>query len=223
MALKPIKQNIKAAVDSTIFTVKNGELMVLLIEMTKKPYSGMWALPGGLIEQKETTIGAAERILEESTGVKNAYLEQLGTFDAIDRDPFARTISIAYMALMDVEDVKLVTTEKYSDVRWWPMSKLPELAYDHKQIAKVALDRLRGKLEYTNIVWSLLPKEFTLTDLQMIYEIILGTEIDKRNFRRKILSLKLLERTGKRRAGSANRPAELYRFKQRKLQYIDII
>jgi 8-oxo-dGTP diphosphatase len=223
MALKPIKQEIKAAVDSAIFTVKDGKLMVLLIEMTKKPYEGFWALPGGLIEQKETTLEAAVRILEESTGVKNVYLEQLGTFDAIDRDPFARTISVAHIALVPEKDVALQIGEKYADVRWWSIEKLPELAYDHKHIAHVALDRLRAKLEYTNIVWSLLPKEFTLTNLQAVYEIILGTEIDKRNFRRKILALKLLEDTGRLQAGEANRPAKLYRFKQRKLQYIDII
>ncbi len=223
MALKPIKQNINAAVDSAIFTVKEGKLMVLLIEMTKKPYKGMWALPGGLIEQKETTREAAYRILEESTGVNNVYLEQLGTFDEIDRDPFARTISVSYIALVTEKETSLRLGEKYADVQWWPIEKLPDLAYDHKHITKVAIDRLRAKLEYTNIAWSLLPKEFTLTQLQEVYETILGTEIDKRNFRKKILALKLLEDTGKKKSGEANRPAKLYRFKQRKLQYIDII
>ena len=217
------KQSIKVAVDSVIFTVQAGELKVLLIQMKKKPFTGDWAVPGGLIEQNETSRDAAERILQAQTGVKNIYLEQLKTFDDPKRDPLTRTISVAYFALVPGKKVHLQTTDKYADVRWWSVKRLPKLAYDHKEVVKVAVERLQSKLEYTNVVWSLLPKEFTLTHLQHIYEVILREELDKRNFRKKILSLKFIEKTGKKQEGEANRPAELYKFKRRTLEYIDVL
>ena len=223
MAYKRPKQKLEVAVDSVIFTIENDELNVLLIQMHKDPFKGSWAVPGGLIEQTETTKDAALRILEKQTSVKNVYLEQLGTFDDPERDPLGRVISVAYFALVNNEDTLLHKTDKYADVRWWSVKKLPKLAYDHKQILKTAVERLQAKLEYTNVVWSLLPKEFALTDLQRVYEVILQEPIDKRNFRKKILSLKLIEKTGKKRAGEANRPAELYRFKKRSLQFVDIL
>lgn len=217
------KQSIKVATDAVIFTVREGELMALVIQMKKTPYTGMWAVPGGLIEQNETTEGAARRILDTQTGVTDAHLEQLATFDDPKRDRLGRVISVAYVALVSSERVTLRTTEKYSDVRWWPVRKLPALAYDHKAILSVAVARLRAKLEYTNVAWSLLPKEFTLSQLQEVYEIILGRALDKRNFRRKVLDLKLVETTGKKSAGGAHRPAEMYRFKQRKMEYVDVL
>ncbi|HBK34919.1 MAG: NUDIX hydrolase [Candidatus Uhrbacteria bacterium GW2011_GWE2_40_58] len=223
MATKTIKQTIKIAVDSVIFTVQAGELKVLLIQMKKKPFAGMWAVPGGLIEQQETTEQAARRILKAQTAMSNVYLEQLKTFDHPKRDPLTRTISVAHFALVIGEDVTLKTTDKYTDVRWWSLSHLPTLAYDHKEMIQDAVGRLQAKLEYTNVVWSLLPKDFTLTDLQRIYEIILGISFDKRNFRKKILSLNLIKKSGKQRKGEANRPAELYQFKHRILEYIDVL
>ena len=216
-------QNIKVAVDAVIFTIRDNELKVLLIQMKKKPYEGAWAFPGGLIDTKETSEEAARRILEEQTGVKQVYLEQLATFDDLSRDPLGRVMSVAYMALIASQDLKLRTTEKYQAVQWLPIGKLPMLAYDHKEIAKTALERLRGKLSYSNIVWSLLPAEFTLTDLQRVYEIILGQSMDKRNFRRKILSLGLVKPTGKKQTGKSFRPADLFKFKDRHLVYVDIL
>ncbi len=219
----PAKQSIKVATDAVIFTVRQGSLMVLLIQMKKSPLEGTWAAPGGLLGEDETTREAAQRILSTQTGVNDAHLEQLATFDDPRRDALGRVISIAYVALVPSEKVILKTTEKYADVRWWPVSKLPTLAYDHKAVIKVGVERLRSRLEYTNIVWSLLPAQFSLTELQDIYEIIMGRGLDKRNFRRRILELGMVVPTGTKRRGDAHRPAELYKFKQRKLEYIDII
>src|SRR3989339_1265417 len=129
-------QNIKVAVDAAIFSVKNEELVVLLIQMKKKPFQEMWAIPGGLLEEEETSLSAAERILSTQTGVSHVFLEQLMTFDNVDRDPVGRVISIAHYALLPDLPSELKTTEKYNDVRWWPVKKLPPLAYDHKQIVK---------------------------------------------------------------------------------------
>lgn len=217
------QQKIVVAVDTVIFTIKDDELCVLLIQMKKTPYTGLWAFPGGRVENNETTEQTAVRILKEQTGVSHVYLEQLKTFDALTRDQLERVISVASFALISSSNVQLKTTEKYADVKWWPVKKLPELAYDHKQIAKEAITRLKSRLQYTNIAWSLLSEEFTLTDLQRVYEIILDTSIDKRNFRKRILALDLISPVGKKRGGEANRPAELYKFKHKKLEYVEIM
>ena len=219
----PSRQDIKAAADAAIFTVRDGRLCLLLIQMKKKPYAGRWALPGGLLGDEETSEGAARRILRTQTGVTDGYLEQLMTFDDPKRDPLGRVISVGYFALLPSEGIRLRTTEKYADVRWWPVAKLPPLAYDHARIAKTALERLRAKLEYTNIVSQLLAAVFPLSQLQGAYEDILGRRLDKRNFRKKILSLGLLAATGKTTSGGAHRPAELYRFKRKDLTVIEIL
>jgi len=216
-------QNIKVAVDAAIVRIQDGLLSVLLINMKKSPFEDMWALPGGLLEEEETTRAAAARILKTQTGVADVFLEQLATFDRVDRDPAGRVISVAYYALLPDVDVDLVTTEKYADVRWWPIKKLPTLAYDHKTLVRETMSRIAAKIQYTNIVWSLLPKAFTLTELQHVYEIILGKHLDKRNFRKRIEDLELIEPTGESRSGMAHRPAALYRFKHRKLEYVQIM
>jgi len=219
----PTKQHIGVAVDNCIFTVKNGELSILLIQMTKKPFINMWALPGGLVRGREELDTAAKRILHEETNVQNIYLEQLYTFGNLTRDPFGRVVSVAYLALIPSEKIILKTLPKYADVRWWKFSELPRLAYDHNEIAIYAKQRLEWKLEYTNAAWSLLPERFTLTDLQKVYESILGRKMDKRNFRKKILSLGLLEKAGEKIARGACRPATSYRFKSRKPKIVDIL
>lgn len=216
-------QNIKVAVDAAIVRIKEGALSVLLIQMQKAPFEGMWAIPGGLLEEAETTLTAAARILKTQTGVTDVFLEQLATFDDVNRDPAGRVVSVAYYALLPDQEIQLKTTNKYADVRWWPVKKLPPLAYDHKELVKEAVNRIAGKIQYTNIVWSLLPKEFTLTELQQVYEIILGKGLDKRNFRKRIEDLELIEPTGKTRTGMAHRPAALYQFKHRKLEYVQVM
>ncbi len=223
MPKHPSSQDIKLAVDAAIFTVEDGIFKTLLIQMKKKPYEGRWAFPGGLLEDDETCAGAARRILAAATGVKDAYLEQLGTFDEPARDPFGRVVSVAYFALMPGEGVELRTTDKYADVRWWPVGELPPLAYDHEDVARVAVGRIRAKLGYTNVAWSLLPRTFTLADLQSVYESILGGRLDKRNFRKKVLASGLLESTGKREKGGAHRPAELFRFATRRLAHVELL
>lgn len=196
---------------------------VLLIKMKKPPFVGRWALPGGLISDHETTLVAAERILSEETGVTGVYLEQLMTFDELKRDPAGRVVSVAWFALLPDGELELHTSEKYAGVEWRPISQAKNLAYDHNEILRVAVDRLRAKLGYTNVVWSLLPTKFSLTELQAVYEIILGRALDKRNFRKKILAAGLLKATGAQRVVGAHRPAALYAFKTKKLIVANII
>ncbi len=211
------------AVDVIIFTIKNEKLQVLLIKMKKKPYGNCWAAPGGLIWPKENCGEAAKRHLLKKAGIKNVYLEQLYTFSEVDRDPFGRVVSVAHFALLPSARLNPKTTEEYADIQWWPIKKLPKMAYDHKEMINAAAKRLRAKLGYTNIVYGLLPESFTLTDIQKAYETILGRKLDKRNFRKKSLLSSLLKKVKRQRRGLANRPAELYKFASHRLQIIEIL
>lgn len=211
------------AVDDVIFTIDEGELKVLLIQTKKASLTGKWAVPGGMVHPNESVDAAAVRHLYDKTGVKGVYLEQLYTFGRVDRDPFGRVVSVSYFALLPSVRVELKTTERYSGIDWFSVGKLPSLAYDHSEIISLAVKRLRAKLEYTNIVYSLLPKEFTLTELQKTYEIILKKKLDKRNFRKKFFSLGLVKKTNKREEGARNRPAELYRFTKTKPAIMEIL
>ena len=199
------------AVDLAIFTVQEARLELLLIRMKREPYTGKWALPGGRIRGNETVEQAAARELHEKAGIRDVYLEQLYTFSEPDRDPGARCISVAHMALIG-GDVPLRTTDKYSGIGWFPVSRLPPLAFDHKEICQAAVKRLRAKLEYTNVAYSMLPHEFTLGELQRLYEAILGKRLDARNFQRRAVAIGMVKDTGKMRTGQAYRPARLYRF-----------
>jgi len=219
----PAKQNIKLAVDNCIFTIINNELHILLIQMTKKPFANMWALPGGLIKANENLDKAALRILKEETNVSDIYLEQLYTFGKAERDPLGRVISVAYFALIPFEGLSLKTLPKYQAVKWWKYSNLPNLAYDHTEIAKYAKKRLAWKISYSNVVWSLLPEKFTLGQLQRVYEAILDKKLDKRNFIKKILTLDLIAKVGQKTLLGAYRPAELYKFKTKKPIMLDIL
>lgn len=211
------------ATDVVIFSIRKGELHVLLIQMKKKLFLGMWATPGGLVKGEESVEKAASRILEEKTGVKDIYLEQLYTFGEVGRDPFGRVVSVAHMALIPSDRVELKTTSEYGGVEWFSVKRLPALAYDHKRIIETAIRRLRGKFEYSNIAYNILPKEFALSDLQRVYETVLDTKFDKRNFRKKILSLGLVRPLEKKRAGEAHRPAKLYMFTVRKPRVVNIL
>jgi len=219
----PAKQNIKLAVDNCIFTIIDNGLYILLIQMKKAPYQGMWALPGGLIKANENLDKAALRILKEETNVSDIYLEQLYTFGKTKRDPLGRVISVAYFALIPYEGLKIKTLPKYQAVKWWKYSALPNLAYDHNEIVKYAKKRLAWKIVYSNIVWSLLPKNFTLSQLQKVYEAILDKKLDKRNFIKKILSLDLIAKVGQKTVLGAYRPAELYKFKTKKPIMLNIL
>jgi 8-oxo-dGTP diphosphatase len=213
MTAPPVLQNVKVAVDNCIFTVVDGRLQVLLIRMRKKPFEGMWALPGGLIDEGESLRDAAARILKEQTGVESLYLEQLYTFDDRTRDPEGRVVSVAYYSLVPPVGLALGTTPKYEAVRFWDCQERPrELAYDHEAILGYAQARLQAKVQYSNVMWSLLPPRFTLRELQIAYEGVLNRRLDKRNFRKRILSLGLLRASGQKSKGGRHRPAMLYQF-----------
>jgi 8-oxo-dGTP diphosphatase len=201
-------------VDMILFAYQDGKLTVLLIRRTHDPFGGKWALPGGFVGEQEDLYDAAARELQEETNVSNVYLEQLFTFGQPHRDPRARVITVAYFALLSADEVAQQRIRSGSDAgeaRWWSIYDLPELAFDHERILDYALQRLRWKLEWTALGFLLLPKEFTLSELQRVYETVLSEDLDKRNFRRKILSAGVLEETGNMRAGD-HRPAKLYRF-----------
>ena len=200
-------------VDIVAFSVQNQKLNVLLIERAEPPFAGMWALPGGFVQIDEDLITAAERELEEETGVQGAYLEQLYTYGAPERDPRGRVISVAHFAL--IPSNKPIQSSGGSDAaqaQWHPIHQLPPLAFDHLEIVNYALRRLRYKLEYSAVGFELLPETFTLTEIQHTYEIILGEELDKRNFRRRILQAGIIEATQQMRTGEG-RPARLYRYR----------
>lgn len=211
------------AADTIILTIEEDELKVLLVKMKKRPYIGHWAAPGGMVRPKESVDRAAKRHLETVTGISDVYLEQLYTFGRVDRDPFGRVVSVAYFALIPWEDPRLGTIRRRPDVQWRSVSRLPELAYDHGEMIRCAVERLKAKIEYTTIAYSLLPPLFTLTELQTIYEIVLGRKLDKRNFRKKILSLQIVRKTDNAVSGKAHRPAALYEFTTRDIRMVRVI
>lgn len=199
-------------VDVVIYTIKDGDLKVLLIQRNTEPFKEMWAIPGGFVINGETLEIAAKRELYEETGVKDIYLEQLYSFGNPGRDPRGWVVTVAYFALISSDNLRIIANTDAQDVRWFSAYKLPELAFDHDKILKLALNRLRAKLEYTNVGFQLLPKKFTLTELQRTYEIIYDKELDKRNFRKKILSLDVLKQLDEFRREGNHRPARLYTF-----------
>ncbi|MBI2109222.1 MAG: NUDIX hydrolase [Parcubacteria group bacterium] len=211
------------AVDVVLFTVIDDTLHTLLIKMKKKPFEGSWALPGGLVKPNEAPNDAAKRILKEKAGISNVYVEQLYTFGKVNRDPFGRVVSVAYIGLVPVSSVRPKTTKEYEDIAWVPAGELRSFAYDHAEIISTAVTRLQGKLTYTNIISHLLPDTFTLGELQDVYEIILKKKLDKRNFRKKILSLHIITKTKGRTSGGAHRPAALYRFSSKKPEIVEIL
>jgi 8-oxo-dGTP diphosphatase len=214
------------AVDVVVFSLREGVLVTRLMTVNRPPnYVNRPGFPGGIIRPKETSLEAAERILEERGGiaVKKVHLEQLYTFSRVDRDPRGRVVSVAYLALVPWEDISGEESKSNDKMQWQEVSKAKNLAYDHDEVLDVALERLRSKIEYTTMIGHMLPNDFTLTELESAYKVILKKELDKRNFRKKILSLDILESADKKRAGGRFRPAELYRFKSRKVQEINIL
>jgi 8-oxo-dGTP diphosphatase len=213
---------IGVAVDVAVFTVRDGKLEVLMLRMTRPPFEGKWCLPGGRIRADETVEAAAERELVEKTGLSGLWLEQLYTFSDPTRDPQARCVSVAHLALVP-PDVGLRTNDKYSAIGWFPAERPPPLAFDHRAMLAYAVKRLRAKLEYTNIAYALLPDRFTLGELQRAYEAILGKTLDTRNFQRKVRAIELVEETGELQTGQAHRPGRLYRFRVRRPMEIAVL
>lgn len=210
------------ATDTVLLSRGQGGLAVLLMKVDRPPfYVQHWGVPGGLIHPKETADEAAKRHLRDKAGVKNfVHIEQLYTFSALDRDPRGRVVSVAYLALTPTTDI---ARREGNDVRWFSVENLPKLAYDHKDIIRIAIERLRSKLAYTNIAFGLLPEEFTLGELQRLYEVVLHHKLDKRNFRKKLFSLKLVVGTKKKKRAGRSRPAELYRFRERRHKVVEIL
>jgi 8-oxo-dGTP diphosphatase len=201
-------------VDVVVFALQDDDLRVLLIRRRQWPCEGMWAIPGGRVRPQEPLEAAALRKLEEETGLTDVYLEQLYTFGAPRRDPRDRVITVAYFAVVPAPRIRIVprAAADAEHVRLWSIYDLPPLAFDHAEILDYALTRLRYKLEYTAVGFELLPEVFTLSELQSAYEIVLGEELDKRNFRRKILAAGVIEPSNRYRTGEG-RPARLYRYR----------
>lgn len=217
------KKRPAVTVDVVIFTVIENDLKVLLIKRSLQPFEGCWALPGGFVRMDESMENAAKRELMEETGVKNVYLEQLYTFGNPGRDPRTRVITVSYFALISPKGIKLESTTDASEAMWFSAYKLPKLAFDHDTIARYALQRLKWKLEYTTVAFSLLPEKFTLGELQKIYETIFNKKFDKRNFRKKILSLGLIEETREKLKNVSHRPAKLYSFRKKIGEIVEIL
>lgn len=206
-------------VDSVVMQLINNVLHVLLIQRQKDPFKAAWALPGGYSSAGETTGESMARILEHKGGVKTSDLklvEQLYTFDTVARDPRGHAVSVTYMGLGI--DVVANTAGDAENPQFFPVDQLPELAYDHVKIITYAHERLSSKLTYTNAIFALLPQLFTLSQLQSAYEAVFGRELDKRNFRKKFLSLDLIHETNEQLREGAHRPARLYTFNQQSLE-----
>ncbi len=203
-------------VDVVIFTIRERRLHVLLVERGVAPFTGRWALPGGFI-RNESLEDAAKRELEEETGVRDVYLEQLFSFGDPNRDPRGRVVTVAYYALIRSDGPPPAGGSDAANARWWAVGERPPLAFDHDKILEYAVERLRAKLEYTTVGFQLLPRKFTLGQLQVVYEAILGRRLDKRNFRRKLGLLGVLTPL-KERVGEAGRPAQLYSFSAKRFE-----
>jgi 8-oxo-dGTP diphosphatase len=203
-------------VDCVVFGLDDQELKVMLIQRGLPPFEGKWALPGGFVRVEETLDEAARRELEEETGLRKIFLEQIYTFSAVDRDPRERVVSVAYYALVNLRDHLVHAATDARDAAWFGVHDVPSLAFDHAEILRVALERLRGKLRYQPVGFELLPKKFTLSELQHLYELVLERTLDKRNFRKRVLAMDLLEETDEVQQDVAHRAARLYRFDERK-------
>lgn len=214
--MKPV-QHIKLAVDAVVFGYQNQTLHVLLVQQKYGIMKGKWVLVGGFVKDEESLSDAVKRELIEEAGVKVDYLEQLYTFgDDVNRDPRFRVVSVAYFSLINPKGFKLKADTDAEDAQWFAIDQLPELGYDHKKILQMAQQRLAAKLSYQPIGFDLLPKEFVFSDLEHLYSTLLDKTIDRRNFRKKILSFGILEETGKMQAQTTGRPAQLYRFNKQK-------
>ena len=207
-------------VDCVVFGMDDEDLKVMLIQRGLPPFEGEWALPGGFVRVEETVDEAARRELEEETGLNDVFLEQLYTFGAVERDPRERVVSVAYFALVNLVDHRVQAATDARQAAWFPVHDVPSLACDHDDILDVALGRLRGKLSYQPIGFELLPKRFALSRLQHLYEVVLERELDKRNFRKKVLATGLLVETNEVQQDVAHRAARLYRFDERKYRQL---
>jgi 8-oxo-dGTP diphosphatase len=209
--LKPFHsyQNPALAVDLVVFGYTAQELSVLLLNRKEEPFKGGWTLPGAFLRMDERFSDTCSRILRTKLGMDKLYLEQLYSFDDPGRDPRGRAVSIAYYALVNPAKLKIAAGTMANDVQWIPCRKLPALGFDHRQIFRMALQRLQGKILYFPVGFELLDEQFTMTELHELYECILDIPLDRRNFRRKILASEYILPTGTKREGQQNRAPEL--------------
>lgn len=207
-------------VDCVVFGLDEGDLKLLLIQRDIEPFEGCWALPGGFVRVEETLEDAALRELEEETGVSKVYLEQLYTFGDPGRDPRERVVTVAYYALVKLSNHNVKAATDARNAAWFGVNDLPRVAFDHETIIETALQRLKGKVRYEPVGFELLAPKFTLTQLQHLYEAILETPFDKRNFRKKILAMDLLIETDEIEQDVAHRAARLYRFDETKYKQL---
>ena len=198
------------AVDCMIFTVREGKLHILLVKRDFEPEKGKWSLIGGFVNEKESVDSAAKRVLRELTGINHAYIRQSGAFGAIDRDPGARVISVAYYALLNDNDIEI--ENKTGEVRWIAIDNLPELGFDHPDMIKGAIEEMRRKILSEALAFNLLPELFTLTQLQNLVESVEDKKLDKRNFRKRVTELPGLIATDQIDKQSSKRGARLYKY-----------
>jgi len=209
-------------VDCVIFGLDLAEesLKVVLIERDLEPFAGMWAIPGGFVRRGETLEEAATRELHEETGISDVFLEQLYTFADPGRDPRGWIVTVGYYALVSPEKHTIHAATDARQAGWFPVNALPRLAFDHAAILATALERIRGKLTYAPIGFELLPQKFTIKQLQKLYEIVLGTNLDNRNFRKKIFGMDVLRELDEMQKGVPHRAARLYKFDERKYRQL---
>ncbi|MEQ8637485.1 NUDIX hydrolase [Gimesia maris] len=203
-------------VDCVVFGLDEADLQVLLIQRDLPPFEGDWALPGGFVRLEESLDEAARRELQEETGIENVFLEQLYTIGTVDRDPRERVVTVAYYALVNLSDHRIQAATDARNAAWFAVDDVPALAFDHPEILEMAHERLRGKVRYQPIGFELLPPKFTLRQIQHLYEVILDRPLDKRNFRKKILSMGILIELDEVETDVAHRAARLYKFDHRK-------
>ena len=207
-------------VDCIVFGLDDGDLKVILIQRQLPPFQGGWAIPGGFVQMSESLEEAAQRELREETGIEQVFLEQLYTFGDVKRDPRDRIVTVAYYALVNLADYKIQAGTDATQAVWWAVTDLPPLAFDHQKIFNVAITRLKNKVRYEPIGFELLPRKFTLSQLQKLYEKILETSLDKRNFRKKILKMDLLVELDEMQTDVPHRAAHLYQFDPAKYQHL---
>jgi 8-oxo-dGTP diphosphatase len=206
------------SIDCVIFGFDGGELKILLIERNNEPFKDWWALPGNIVGENESLDQSASRILHELTGLSDIYMEQYYTFGDVNRHPQGRVVSIAYYALLRLAGDKAVRplSNYAKQAHWVNINELPKLAFDHQQIYDKGLEKIKRRIKHQPIAFELLPEKFTLTQLQNVYELILGKKLDKRNFRKKMLSFGVLRDLDEKQKGVSFRAATLYRFDKRK-------
>lgn len=214
------------AADTALFTIRDRQLYTRLISVNRPPhYINALAMPGGLLKPSETAEEAAHRHLYEKTAITSGppYMEQLCTLSGINRDPRGRVVSVAYLALVSWDSLSAEERLDTATSEWHLVKDTPPLAYDHDELLKTAVTRLRSRVTYTTLIAKLLPKEFTLTELEQTYECVLKSSLDKRNFRKKVLKLNIIRPTGKKKSTGRSRPAELYRFISPKVTEIEVL